>query len=479
MVEIAAQKLLNYFILAIVFPYWAGEAQDLPPVPRLTEQQLEEFDRDTRQRIQAAYARVLANPVDPEANGQLGRILQASEQQVLASTLYQRARLLRPGRFEWAYYSAVTLNALGRVNEAIAALRETTRLNPDYLPAQLKLAELLLNRGNWEESNTICKQVVRQHPDCGLAHYGIGQAEFSRGNLSDAVKSYLSASQLLPDFGAAHYALAMAYRDLGEKEKSREHLRLFQRSTGNTPSLPDPLLESINGLKPRAENFFKKGLSFQRSGRLQDAILEYKRAIEADPQLAGAHANLLFVYLVLGQLGKAEKHYYSAVKLDPNIYEIHHNLGILRKVQGRNQEAVEAFRKTLKINPFYADSHHMLATILAEEERWDEAEQHSRLALENKPNFWDAHFQLGWTLQRQGKHSQAISHFLKARSVEGSKTSAVMYALAQSYAHLGNTTTATHYARRAKQQADSYQDTALSLRIERFLRHLKQRQDPQ
>ena len=64
-----------------------------------------------------------------------------------AITCYRRARLLDPDDRELVYYLGIARLQSGDDAAALADLRETLRLMPDYQPARLRLAELLMKTG--------------------------------------------------------------------------------------------------------------------------------------------------------------------------------------------------------------------------------------------------------------------------------------------------------------------------------------------
>ena len=49
-------------------------------------------------------------------------------------------------------------------------------------------------------------------------------------------------------------------------------------------------------------------IAFSRTGRLEEAIRAYRRALEIDPSLAGAHYGLAFLLVKRGDNAGAEKH---------------------------------------------------------------------------------------------------------------------------------------------------------------------------
>ncbi len=452
----------------------AVPTQELAPVPELAERLLAAFEPEDRRRLLETYKPVLERPADGELNGRMGMLLHAFAQYELASSFYQCARSLEPSDFRWAYYLGLGLAALGREGQAIPVLRAAVELEPDYLPAQLKLAGLLVTLGEWKESGRIYGELVRRYPECARAHSGLGRVQFAGGEAEAALRSFQNASRLFPDFAAAHYGLAMVYRSLQDGEKARRHLLLFEQGRGNEPPLDDPLLDVIGQLHSKAEYHYLEGLEFQNRGQTPQALAEYERALEEDPAHAGAHANLFFNYLTLGNLEKAEQHYQAALKSNPRLHEIHHNLGILRKLQNRDQEAETAFRKALELNPFRADSHYLLGTILEDEDRPGEAERHYRLAIESQPEFRDAHFQLGLLLKQQKRDAEAVPHFLKVLTVEDERTPVCLYVLAHSYTRLGDLDKAVDSATRAREKARAVGKSKLAADLEKFLEHLEQ-----
>src|SRR2546422_9142155 len=108
----------------------------LPELPQIT------FDSllpPARAAIQDSYNTALARPRDASTNGKLGMVLHANNLLSEAQICYRRARSLDPGSLQWAYYLGLTQADLGNWGDAAATLPEAVRLNPEYLPAQLKL----------------------------------------------------------------------------------------------------------------------------------------------------------------------------------------------------------------------------------------------------------------------------------------------------------------------------------------------------
>ncbi|OQA44854.1 MAG: TPR repeat-containing protein YrrB [Chloroflexi bacterium ADurb.Bin325] len=122
-----------------------------------------------------------------------------------------------------------------------------------------------------------------------------------------------------------------------------------------------------------------------RQNKLAEAETAYRAAIQADPQMSTAHANLGVVYYQRGNLAKAADAFEAALRLkaddaqtvyllgvvriqednlteaekllirardlDPNLPEVYYGLGVLYKLRGEKDAAIAAFEKFLEIGP--------------------------------------------------------------------------------------------------------------------------------
>src|SRR5262249_36201616 len=153
-----AAVVILYFCLGPATPELLAQA--LPELPPLT---VENFGPAIRGQAQKAYNEARARPRDAEANGRLGMGLQTYEQ-------YERARSLAPAEFRWLYYWAIVQASLGKRAEATAALKEAVGRRPDYLPAQVRLADLLLAAGQMGESQRLYEAILQKTPGSVFAH---------------------------------------------------------------------------------------------------------------------------------------------------------------------------------------------------------------------------------------------------------------------------------------------------------------------
>ncbi len=442
-------------------------------LPGLPEVAYERFIPAIRDQVHQAYDDARSHPTDASASGKLGMALQAYSQFEEAEVCYRRASLLDPTSFQWVYYLGVVQAEQGKYEEAAATFRQSLRLEPDYLPAQLRLADCLLATAHWEESGKLDEAVLAREAQNAAAHYGLGRVRAARKDLEGAVGSFLKSCDLFPEFGAAHYALALAYRKLGRMEESRKEFSLYEKYVTRAPPGGDAIMAEVQALNLSAVYQVRQGMDQEQAGRLEQAAAAHEKALQIDPQLVEAHVNLISIYGRLSQYEKAEEHYQAAIRLNPNDAEAHYDYGVLLFGQGKYPEADKAFRKALEINPFYAEAHNNLGVLLEQQGRWQEAAEQFRQAIENQPGFRLAHFHLGRIFVNQGNYQDGIQELLKTLQPEDQNTPAYLYALGAAYARAGDRVSATRYLHMAKERASARGQSRLLASIEKDLKTLE------
>ena len=176
--------------------------------------------------------------------------------------------------------------------------------------------------------------------------------------------------------------------------------------------------------------FSNYGVILQYLGKLKDAELLYRKAIELNPNYAVAYLNLGSILRDLGNLQEAELSTRKAIELKPDYAEAHYNLGNLLRDLGNLQEAEFSYREAIEIKPNYADAYSNLGSIMRDLGNLQDAELSTRKAIQLNPHFADAHFNLGNILKDLGK--------LKDAEVSTRKAIELNPDLAIAYSNLGN-----------------------------------------
>ena len=160
--------------------------------------------------------------------------------------------------------------------------------------------------------------------------------------------------------------------------------------------------------------FSNYGTILQDLGKLKEAEISYRKAIEICPNYAKAHSNLGTILGNLGKLKDAEISQNKAIELNPDFTEAHYNLGIILQDLGKLDEAELSTRKAIELNPSFTEAHYNLGNVLRDLGKLDEAELSTRKAIELKPDYAEAHYNLGNVLRDLGKLDEAELSYRKA-----------------------------------------------------------------
>jgi tetratricopeptide (TPR) repeat protein len=166
---------------------------------------------------------------------------------------------------------------------------------------------------------------------------------------------------------------------------------------------------------PQARNML--GLELQSQGKLDQAISQYRRALQVKPNYVEAHNNLGIALQLQGKPDEAISHYRRALQIDPGYVDAYYNMGITFRAQGKLDQAISSYRQVLRLKPNHIEAHSNLGSVLSAQGKFEEAIEQFRLALQVRPDFAEVHYNLGLALKSQGKLDEAIKHFRRALQV--------------------------------------------------------------
>jgi tetratricopeptide (TPR) repeat protein len=145
----------------------------------------------------------------------------------------------------------------------------------------------------------------------------------------------------------------------------------------------------------------------QARGQLDEAMAEYRRAIEFDPKGAPAHHNLGLCLQARGQLDEAMAQYRGAIELDPKGAPAHFGLGLCLQARGQLDEAMAQYCRAIELNPERAPAHYQLGMCWHARGQLDEAIAEFRRSIQLDPKGGLGHEHLAETLLRGGRFAEA------------------------------------------------------------------------
>ena len=173
---------------------------------------------------------------------------------------------------------------------------------------------------------------------------------------------------------------------------------------------------------------------------------------------ASAHYKLGIAQLNENRVQEAFVEFQKAVEIDPKNADIHYALGHVYYQRGNNLEAAREFKTVLQLDPEYSAAHNFLGQVYGTDKRWDDAIQEFQKALKNPkydtPHL--AHYNLGLVYENKGQFADAIKEFQEALRIDpnfvtpagGTSAYLVYYVMGQSYVKM----------EKPKEAIDAYQN---------------------
>jgi tetratricopeptide (TPR) repeat protein len=235
-------------------------------------------------------------------------------------------------------------------------------------------------------------------------------------------------------------------------------------------------------------SFVRAGNEFFRAGDTDNAIQEYKNALELNPNNAEAHLKLGFLFYNVKQMHKeGMEHYYKSMQLNPGDPRIHHDLGMALLHQRQFDKAVKHLSEALRRMPDGLDQQYNAANIQLNLGRALFYTGKSKQALVNfsealrlDPNHAEAHYSLALALAEQRNLDQALKHYsIAVRLKPIVDTSPTLhYLLAMNYGEARQFRQAALFAQKALDLARAAGDQQFAQEIKKWLELFKQQTGP-
>ena len=166
----------------------------------------------------------------------------------------------------------------------------------------------------------------------------------------------------------------------------------------------------MNTPHEQAEQLFAESNSALQASQFDTAEALLLDALQLEPDLAEAHANLAWLLDRRGSISEAVRHYELAIELQPDNARIHLNFGATLAELKLFHAAEAAYQKALRVDPTLPGTWCNLGALQAQNFRDEEAEASLRQALALDPNHVSAHFNLACLLLRKGRLREGWFH---------------------------------------------------------------------
>jgi tetratricopeptide (TPR) repeat protein len=334
--------------------------------------------------------------------------------------------LQRTGRLSEAaeQYRAFLADALGGLAMGYGLVRDYAQAAPlfdEALILQSNSPSLLLDYartalalGDLAHAKTLATEFIQKFPrdreKLAEAHQLLGRTLLKLNRNQEARKELEAAVALDPTFPNG-YDLAVACLDLGDEKCAVQLFTEMEKSFGDT-----------------AEIHVAFGRAYADSDFQPHAITEFRRAIEENPRLPGAHYLVAAVLLATGDnethAEDAETELKKELAISPRDATTYTALGKIAVTRHNYPEAETYLKKAISLGPPGPDAYLYLGQVYFDTNRFADAEAALRQCIDlstdvsrNRYQVQRAHFLLGRILMQRGQQDAAHAEMNIAREL--------------------------------------------------------------
>lgn len=307
--------------------------------------------------------------------GSLTRLLHANGYYNEALAGYDALRRLEPGEARWPHLEASILTEFGRLEEALPLREQAIRLAPGYLPARLRLGDVLLKLNRPADAARAYTDALALEEGNGYAHLGLARCALAAKDWAQAAAQLRLALQRHPDFvGALSLTISVAEHlgDQATAAAAREAVGGREFS-----DLPDEWLD----------------------GLMDDCFDAYRLSVAAAVAAAA------------GDLDRAATRLGRAIELAPNTGSYRRQYAQLLTRQGNPAGAKTQLEKAVAVSPDDSDSWLLLVQNLAAAGDAAAAERTLGQALLACPQSPSLHLERARLLNRAGRAAEAVAEY--------------------------------------------------------------------
>ncbi|MGA8598056.1 MAG: tetratricopeptide repeat protein [Bryobacteraceae bacterium] len=328
----------------------------------------------------------------------------------------------------------------GRQDQAEQEFRAIVEIDPNNFEARANVGVFRYLRGDWTGAIAYLRPVAEQQPSIWKVRAMLGICEKRAGDAGPAIKDLQAAVANLPDGSLRTQAglelLELAY-SAGDFDKAVDTLRVIERAGHPSADVLYTEYRIYTDLATRA--FDTLSLLAPDSGRMHEllgdhlvadgdaegAILEYRKALAADPKIGGLHyqigAALLKTRISEAALAGAEKEFEAELALNPRDAASEYELGQIAERRNEVKEAEGHYVRALKSDAHYAPAHAAYGVLLASQRRSGEALTQLTQAVRDDPANMTAHFNLAKLYKESGDGAAADREFAVFKKLNDAK----------------------------------------------------------
>ena len=186
---------------------------------------------------------------------------------------------------------------------------------------------------------------------------------------------------------------------------------MFMLLIGSGATLSVLVINSINSAN--ASDLYKKANTFYDLQRYEDALNNYKQAIDIKPEYAQAWNGKAKALYELDTHEEALSAYDKAIEIEPDYQDSWQGRGFVLHKLKRYRDAIYSFNKALELEPKSPEVLNARGKSLSNLKRYDEAIRSYDKAVELQPDYDQALYNKAWVLYSLKRYRDALDTYEK------------------------------------------------------------------
>jgi tetratricopeptide (TPR) repeat protein len=199
------------------------------------------------------------------------------------------------GQNDQVYWNqAIVHMEMRKFERARDDLQKAVAIKPTSAGYQEKLGTVLMELKDWEGAKRAFQEAIENEPGLFKAYYKLGQVLERLDDQQGALQRYTESVQKGPRFLEGYSALGRLYADLGYLDHA-------------TQVLQEALKVSLKGTEEEALVHYLLGTVYQQQKKYDEAIKEFRTALDVVPGMRDALFSLGWAYLIKGEDDEAKR----------------------------------------------------------------------------------------------------------------------------------------------------------------------------
>ncbi|MFQ5456386.1 MAG: tetratricopeptide repeat protein [Nitrospirota bacterium] len=240
----------------------------------------------------------------------------------------------------------------GDLNNASKEFSEVISLDKDNPYAHHNLGIVYTKKGRLNDAETEFKKSMELKPDFVAPYFRLGVLYRIQGKIDDAISELKKSIEIDPTFQPALLQLGLIHESRGFPEFAVENYLSIININKETiqAKKAKKRMEQIGSTPDEAKkvkNLVNEANGYLKEGMFDNAVMVLTNLVDILPGMTFAHHNLGFIYGGTGRIQEAIIEFRKAIEGNPQYIPSHFLLGKLYESQKMLKEAVEEYNNVL------------------------------------------------------------------------------------------------------------------------------------